>query len=394
MKKIVFLIISGIIVGIPSCKNPESPYEAYIVPNGLSYPGKVINAMAAPGKERIEISWKNATDPKVVKARISWNNDTEWVEEDIQQGTEYVKRMLEPMAENTYSFLIRTYDVKGNVSVPVEVISSVYGEMYERSLSNRSVNSAIFEANEGLIISWNGADVTEIGVNLEYTDINDNSRTLLVSQKETTTIIPDFKPGKPLFCTTLYKPDTLSIDIFQASTIRVSYTADMTGLLKNTQAPFARGENPVSVDRFYELSDWVVSPADFAANGNVDGNLNYGLVLYAYNTLGSDKDITNAKLYQTVELDAGTYQFTVFYYIYSDALPVNMNITAALGDELPDAADIAQKSLSFTPIVNASNLSIDFIVTEKNNVSIGFAGNLTKNQFIVYSRVELIGTMR
>ena len=222
MKKI---ILAGIILGFFSCKNQDSVYEEYIVPNGYYYPAKALDATAHPGRERIEISWKNGADPKVVKAGISWNNDTESVEVDVLSGADIISRMIDPIDENTYSFLIRTYDDKGNASVSVEVIGTVYGEEYERSLMNRSMKSAICDANGNLTIEWNAAADTEVGIALDYTDIDGNSKTWLVDDPtETITTISDFKAGEPLYCTTIYKPDSMAIDEFRAPTVTLQYS--------------------------------------------------------------------------------------------------------------------------------------------------------------------------
>ena len=128
MKKVAYIILSGIILVWVSCKRADSLYEEYLVPNGRSYPAKALNAEAYSGKERVVISWLNGTDPKIVKARISWNNYTAWEEIDITPSMNVIRKEINPLAENIYSFIIRTYDGEGNISVPVEVIGAVYGE--------------------------------------------------------------------------------------------------------------------------------------------------------------------------------------------------------------------------------------------------------------------------
>jgi len=221
------MILIAIIIGFPSCQKQDSKYEKYLVPNGLSYPGKALNPEAFPGRDRIKISWQNSNDPKVVKARISWNNDTKWEELNVNPDMDIISMILDDkMDEGDYSFMIRTYDDKGNVSVPVEVFGAVYGEMYERSLVNRSVKSILYNHDEGsLIIEWYGAVTTEVGMELEYTDINGDIQILPVASTETVTTIPDLKVGEPIFCTTTFKPDAKAIDVFQAQKVQIPYKA-------------------------------------------------------------------------------------------------------------------------------------------------------------------------
>ncbi|MDR2036743.1 MAG: hypothetical protein LBQ60_02345 [Bacteroidales bacterium] len=233
MKKSVYIIVIGIILGFFSCKDQDSIYEEYIVPNGLPYPGKAINVIASPGKERIKISWEKSGDPKVVKARIFWNNDTESVEVDADPGMNIVSRILE-LEENTYSFMIRTYDSEGNVSIPVEVIGAVYGEMYERSLVNRSIKSKFYDGQD-LTLEWSGAANTEVGINLAYVNLNGDNQTLFVDKTETNTVIPNFNFEHPLSYYTSYKPDTLAIDTFSTQKVDVKIEYDPIMLIpKNT----------------------------------------------------------------------------------------------------------------------------------------------------------------
>lgn len=221
MKKVTYLILTGIICVFPSCKSPNSEYEEYIVPNGLYYPGKALDLEAFPGRERIEITWKSGTDPNVVKARLSWNSNTKWEDVDVAPGDEVIRRMLEPMAENTYSFVVRTYDAEGNVSVPVEVISAVYGDIYERSLQNRSLKSVMLDG-AGLHLEWESAETTETGLELEYTNTGGVLKKDVVPASETSVTIP-IKAGEAVYYTTMYRPEKTAIDIFRAPRIKVLY---------------------------------------------------------------------------------------------------------------------------------------------------------------------------
>jgi len=391
MKKI---ILAGIILGFFSCKNQDSVYEEYIVPNGYYYPAKALEATAHPGRERIEISWKNGADPKVVKASISWNNDTESVEINVAPGADIISRMIEPIDENTYSFLIRTYDAKGNASVPVEVMGTVYGEDYERSLMNRSLKSAVYDENGILTISWNAAEDSETGIALEYTDINGNSKTWLVEDPtETITTISDFKAGTPLFCSTMHKPDSLAIDIFSSSRIRLPYSADITNVvLKDPRFPFAMGAHIMN-DRWYLAANWIANAAA-AANGNIDNHETLSARLTFIVAIAGQVPIENGKLYQTVELEAGTYRFDVW--VYRSQLNQPVYLVVASGDDLPDTNVVEQEALRYILLPNLAVsadvlYSMEFVLPEKQTVSLGFLANGVATTQVIFSRVALSG---
>ena len=400
MKKTVYIILTGIIIGFSACKKQDSIYEEYIVPNGLSYPAKAMDAIARPGKERIEISWKNGNDPKVVKARISWNNETEGVEVNVSPGVDSISRMIEPLEENTYSFMIRTYDADGNVSIPVEVIGEVYGELYENSLVNRPMKNALFDADEScLYIEWSDADPTEIGIDLDYTDINGDSRTLRIDNTETTSVIPDFKVGEPAFCTTLYKPDSMAIDIFNTTTVRVPYEAKvLTDVLKNAEMPFTT-EGTANSFGLYTITDWTVTD-NLAANGIVYPDFGGGSLSIISWAGYTSPTVTNAKIFQTVELEEGVYRFAVFGYSdYEPGATVNYraNIAAALGDDLPDSDDIGREALGYAtilPPMRGVEYFFEFTLTEKSNVSLGFVITTTGNTEMYFGKVELWKTTK
>ena len=398
MKNVVYAILTAIIFGFPSCKNSESIYEEYIVPNGLSYPGKALEAAAYSGKERIEITWKNGTDPKVVKARIFWNNGTDSTEVAINRGADVISQIISPLTENTYSFFIRTYDADGNVSVPVEVIGTVFGEIYESSLFNRTVTSALCDSEGILQIEWNDADVAETGILLGYTDINGNSKTLPISSTETSTTISDLKFGTEIWYQTAFKPDIQAIDEFYASKVTLSYWADLTSTaMVNTQKPFERDlSNPppwTGSDRYFNAVGW---------NANEEGG-KHGIIcssdprdilgMVAWTGYTPTNAITNGKIYQTVALEAGIYQFIAYSGMVSGITYVTSSYVAAnSGSDLRDIEHI-NESLSYVEI-ERSNVSeasaskpkyvLEFVLSEDSEVSLGFVVTTVSGQIQLY----------
>jgi len=262
-KKILLSILIGIILGFPSCKEQDKIYEKYVVPNGLTYPGKALNPVAHPGNECVEIRWQNNTDPKVVKASISWNNDTESVEFNIEPGADVIRRIIKPLVENTYSFMIRTYDVDNNVSVPVEVIGTVYGKNYVNSLLNRNILSLIAEISGKEIayaVTWGKFDAANAKYSeITYIDSNGKNAILKVPIAESNTVISDMIPDGKFKFRTVYVPE-MSIDTF--------YTD-----YKEYELPtkFYLNKSGWILEQF---SDQVNTAAANVASNAIDGNVN------------------------------------------------------------------------------------------------------------------------
>ncbi|WP_298645842.1 DUF4998 domain-containing protein [uncultured Proteiniphilum sp.] len=218
MKNIIFIIFIGVVLGFSSCDSQADIYEKHVVPNGLIYPGPAQNPIAYPGDNRIKISWLRGTDPRVQKARIFWNNYTDSVELSIAADMDTVSYIIAPIAENTYSFMVHTYDDEGNMSIPIEVLGTVYGDNYRGMLTNRLLKSTYYDGQD-LKLNWGTAESTEVGIHLNWKDTNGTSQTMDVDPSETEALLPYFDLDKPLSYSTTYKPDSLAIDVFQATTV-------------------------------------------------------------------------------------------------------------------------------------------------------------------------------
>ena len=214
MKKILFL--TGIILGLLSCKSPDSLHNKYLVPNGLNYPAKAMDAVLYPGKNRVKIAWHNGTKRSTVKARISWHNETESIEMDIDPQAEEISRIIEPLTEDTYSFMIRTYDAEGNVSVPVEVTGNVYGDLYESTLQPRHM--ALTSFSDRLVLKWAAPDRGTVKTILNYTSSSNVMVALEILLDETQTILTDYKENGLYYTETWYLPEPGMLDEFCITT--------------------------------------------------------------------------------------------------------------------------------------------------------------------------------
>ena len=176
-------------------------------------------------------------------------------------------------------------------------------------------------------------------------------------------------------------------------TVKAVGPIDLTHLLENTSAPFAKGD--VVKNRFYEILGWKTNPAG-AANGNVDTYVvfNDGLCFPGWiNSIPGEGivEITNGKLYQTiVDLEAGTYSFDVTAFFN---LETQTYIVIASGNDLPDINDfddVLGRNYIPAPISEDSpvDISTEFVLSEKSTVSLGFVSSIGDGE-VVISKVEL-----
>jgi hypothetical protein len=212
MKKIVLYLIILIAAGFSSCKEQYSVYEEYIIPdNGIVYPQKADSLKIYPGINRVKLTWLRAKDPKVVKARIYWNNYTDSLNVDnIPTDKDTVSIIINDLPEGTYTFNVKTYDAKGNVSVPTEVTGTVYGVNYIMTLSSRRLNMNVY--NDRVDLIWGAVASTVNSVLIRYVTSSDQTVERNISLTETQTTLTDYKQGGEITVITTHLPSPTALD--------------------------------------------------------------------------------------------------------------------------------------------------------------------------------------
>ncbi|MDR3267607.1 MAG: hypothetical protein LBT83_00885 [Tannerella sp.] len=190
-----------------ACKEQDEMYRQYVTEGGKVYPCKAENAIANPGMGRVDISWPNTTRT-VTAACIYWNNSQDSVWINISAQTDTVRQSIE-LPEGIYSFIIKTFDKNGNVSVPVEVIGRSIGDKYLSGFLNRLTANYKTKGGAQLSIDWEKADASNgaLYCDVVYTATDNSEKTLRVLAFEMITEITDHKPGTALKYNTTYQPD-------------------------------------------------------------------------------------------------------------------------------------------------------------------------------------------
>jgi hypothetical protein len=304
-----------------SCKEMDSMYKEFVVPGGIIYTQKVTSPLVYPGRNRVKISWQKGSDPNVIKARIFWNNYSDSVEVNITPTDNIISTIIDNLPEKSYSFIIKTYDVKGNSSVPVELLSQVYGNQYQAALLNRPLNSLELDVQNRLIINWGDADISNgaFSTDIKYTDTSGKTQIRLFPVKESISIIPDNQPGSAIQIRTAFLPDSLSIDVFYTS-----YVENTLFLLNKSQW---------KVTAFSTQQSGVTNLATNIIDGN-PGTRWQTLSTSSYPhsvtvDMGIERTVTNFEIFRMTgdELGCNTFQLLVSLdnKTWTDLGPFNFN---------------------------------------------------------------------
>ncbi|WP_257669722.1 DUF4998 domain-containing protein [Parapedobacter tibetensis] len=217
MKTIIYtMLIPAMLISAFSCKEMDDSYKAYVVPNGTTYPAKASSPQVYAGKDRLQISWLRGNDPNVTWAVIYWNNFIDSVVVPIPEQGDTISQIIQPLTEGiTYSFVIKTFDDDGHVSVPVEISGKAYGIRYQESLLARPLSTALLDANGNLTLQWADADIANGAIRTEIKYTSDNTQQVLhVHVDSTETTIDDYQGGAAFQYRTAFIPDSLAIDTF------------------------------------------------------------------------------------------------------------------------------------------------------------------------------------
>ena len=193
-------------------------YKKYTANGEIIYTGKLDSVKAWSGKNRVRITGKFNTDPKITAVKIFWNNKMDSLVYEVKGGVAAnVFDQTFPMPESVTTFTVYTYDVDGNKSVPVYVVGKSFGDTYRRTLSNRFITSLVYtSASDSTTINWDAALSTAVQTEVKYPK-NPTGDTVMVitPAKDSRTALPGFNYQTSKFTyRTIYMPDSTSIDTF------------------------------------------------------------------------------------------------------------------------------------------------------------------------------------
>jgi hypothetical protein len=188
-------------------------HKEFIVPGGIIYPQKADSLKIFEGHNRVRVQWLKSTDPKVVKARVYWNNYTDSINVDIPAAGSVVRADITNLPEETYTFSVKTYDAEGNVSVPSEASGKVYGAIYQQSLNPRSLTKKEAFADR-VELSWANPVKTVVRFVLKYRASSGALREQIVPLDETKTTLTDYQAGSDFTTETYYLPTETALDEF------------------------------------------------------------------------------------------------------------------------------------------------------------------------------------
>ncbi len=372
---LLMAVLGGMVV---SCKKMDD-YKKYAQGGEIVYPATFDSLKVFSGNGRVLITGLLAGIPNVTKYRVYWNDGLDSLETSIiRKGkVDTIKQLIANLPEGPKTFTIRTFDDQGNRSIPMTITGNVYGANFQKSVDergNRGILSSIVNTNGVAEIYWANVDayVGVRGMHIHYFDVNNKEYDFIepMKGKDQVTTLPDINLYKPITYTTLYLPDTVSIDTFTVTPKAMPAFTEIT--LLNSVYPVANRAN--DGNRWATLRDWTTNNAAMTHkdnNGVYYGGTSIGDKKIYFEAGWGAPAISNGKIHQVVTLAPGNYSFEGEVDRWSVGSKNDTYLTAALGaNGLPDVSNISS-AYSYKRVDNGSRVITTFTLAQQTVVSLG-----------------------
>lgn len=200
-----------------ACDGMNDNIKEYLDRGEINYIGRADSATAAGGVNRIKFMWKINTDPRITSGKIYWNDKQDSVgfpiDRSLVDKDGYLSYMLNDMPEGTFIFKLYHVGIDNSLSIGYEIPGTVYGDIYESTLSPRKIKRLEALADK-INVYWGDAGSSS-GILFTYTNKAGQQKTLDLPASETVTVIDDYTLGGEFYYKTTYLPEKGALDQFE-----------------------------------------------------------------------------------------------------------------------------------------------------------------------------------
>ena len=215
MKTHSFLFLAFFSILLWSCDGMYDNVNPYYSEGETNYIAKVDSVSTKAGHNRVQLTWKVNTDPRIKNLNVTWDDGANEVTLPIDfsrlDENRYYTVILDDVAEGEHIFKLY-HTGNGDISIPTEAEANSYGAKYESGLTPRPIRSVTL--NKGKVtIEWRTA-VENCDVEISYKNVEGGTSKLSVGPSELSTVIGDALPGGAFSYTSTYLPEEGAIDTF------------------------------------------------------------------------------------------------------------------------------------------------------------------------------------
>lgn len=215
MKKHNFLLLAFFSFLFCCCGGMYDNVDIYYSEGETNYIAKVDSVSTKAGHNRVQITWKVNTDPRIKNLNVTWDDGANEVSVPIDfsrlDNNRYYTVILDGVEEGEHIFKLY-HTGNGDISVPTEAEANSYGARYQASLIPRPIRSVT--GNNGKVtISWRSV-VENCEVEISYTTVEGNTAKKSAGPSDLSTVIEDALPGSSFSYVSTYLPEEGALDTF------------------------------------------------------------------------------------------------------------------------------------------------------------------------------------
>ena len=158
MKNMTRCVLLFLIIFVSACSDMNNLHDIYLKNGEITYVGRIDSIRTFGGRERVLIQYW-ITDPRVKNLHILWNQKRDSIVAQVQAHNpkDSLEVMIgsgnEVITEGDHTIFIYSHDDRRHRSIMFESLISVYGNRYQESLINRSINNTELDEDNNLIIT-------------------------------------------------------------------------------------------------------------------------------------------------------------------------------------------------------------------------------------------------
>lgn len=212
-------LLAGLL-SLLACSKKPTDYREFLEGKELIYPGAISGARALPGNSRLQLIWHPSPDPSITQYKVFWNNraDSVTINATSHNTSDTVRCNIPNLLEYVYSFLVYSYDSKGNRSVATEIPNArVYGQVYLATLNNRLSDAGtpyIINSDNSVTLRFADPDTINITTNIKYTNTSNQTIQKRLSADASQITLSDYKFGTAITYQSSYIPVRDAVDTF------------------------------------------------------------------------------------------------------------------------------------------------------------------------------------
>lgn len=191
-------------------------YKDYIIER--VYVGKPDSIWLQPGDKKVRFGIRTPKDAEAKELIVKWNNGSDSTSFNIDHSVAQQYFILNNIGEGSHVFTTFTSNKNGLRSVPMELSTTVYGDLYRANLNPRELSHTV-RYKDSLAFIWKKMISEQVvGMEIQYTSKGGVPSKILTKYENMEDVIKDIDLNKSITYRTAYSPTANSFEYF--------YTAD------------------------------------------------------------------------------------------------------------------------------------------------------------------------